>query len=125
MLIEDAKILITDDSILARKQLKDMISTVGTPVFYEARDGQDAINQYKRNKPDLVFFFFFLPNKDGNSVILEIMDFDADAPIIIVSSAGKQSQLKKAIEAGAREFIQKPLNQQQVIDTVNRFLEGR
>ena len=52
MLIEDAKILITDDSILARKQLKDMISTVGTPVFYEARDGQDAINQYKRNNQE-------------------------------------------------------------------------
>ena len=51
MLIEDAKILITDDSILARKQLKDMISTVGTPVFYESRDGQYAITQYKRNKP--------------------------------------------------------------------------
>ena len=66
-----------------------------------------------------------MPNKDGNSAIQEIMDFDPDATIIIVSSAGTQSQLKKAIEAGAREFIQKPLNQQQVIDTVNRFLEGR
>lgn len=125
MLIEDAKILITDDSILARKQLKDMISTVGTPFFYEARDGQDAINQYKRNKPDLVFLDIVMPNKDGNSAIQEIMDFDPDATIIIVSSSGTQSQLKKAIEAGAREFIQKPLNQQQVIDTVNRFLEGR
>ena len=125
MLREVAKILITDDSILARKQLKDMISTVGTPVFYEARDGQDAINQYKRNKPDLVFLDIIMPNKDGNSAIQEIMDFDPDATIIIVSSAGTQSQLKKAIEAGAREFIQKPLNQQQVIDTVNRFLEGR
>lgn len=125
MLIEDTKILITDDSILARKQLKDMISTVGTPFFYEARDGQDAINQYKRNKPDLVFLDIVMPNKDGNSAIQEIMDFDPDATIIIVSSAGTQSQLKKAIEAGAREFIQKPLNQQQVIDTVNRFLEGR
>lgn len=125
MFIEDAKILITDDSILARKQLKDMISTVGTPFFYEARDGQDAINQYKRNKPDLVFLDIVMPNKDGNSAIQEIMDFDPDATIIIVSSAGTQSQLKKAIEAGAREFIQKPLNQQQVIDTVNRFLEGR
>lgn len=102
-----------------------MISTVGTPVFYEARDGQDAINQYKRNKPDLVFLDIVMPNKDGNSAIQEIMDFDPDATIIIVSSAGTQSQLKKAIEAGAREFIQKPLNQQQVIDTVNRFLEGR
>lgn len=125
MHIEDAKILITDDSILARKQLKDMISSLGTPVFYEARDGQDAIDLYKRNKPDLVFLDIVMPNKDGNSAIQEIMDFDPDATIIIASSAGTQSQLKKAIEAGAREFIQKPLNQQQVIDTVNRFLEGR
>ena len=125
MLIEDAKILIADDSILARKQLKDMISTVGTPVFYEARDGQDAINQYKRNKPHLVFLDLVMPNKHGHSAIQEIMDLDPDETIIIVSSAGTQSQLKKAIEAGAREFIQKPLNQQQVIDTVNRFLEGR
>ena len=125
MLIEDSKILITDDSILARKLLKYMISTVGTPVFYEARDGQDAINQYKRNKPDLVFLDIVMPNKDGNAAIQEIMDFDPDATIIIVSAAGTQSQLKKAIEAGAREFIQKPLNQQQVIDTVYRFLEGR
>lgn len=125
MLIEDAKILITDDSILARKQLKDMISTVGTPVFYEARDGQDAINQYKRNKPDLVFLDIVMPNKDGNAAIEEIMKDDPDATIIIASSIGTQSQLKKAIEAGAKEFIQKPLDQQQVINTVNRFLEGR
>ena len=125
MLIEDAKILITDDSILARKQLKDMISTVGTPVFYEARDGQDAINQYKRNKPDLVFLDIVMPNKDGNVAIEEIMKDEPDATIIIASSIGTQSQLKKAIEAGAKEFIQKPLDQQQVISTVNRFLEGR
>ncbi|MCI7104801.1 MAG: response regulator [Lachnobacterium sp.] len=125
MHIEDAKILIADDSILARKQLKDMISTLGTPVFLEAKDGQGAIDQYKQNKPDLVFLDIVMPNKDGNVAIEEIMKDDPDATIIIASSIGTQSQLKKAIEAGAKEFIQKPLDQQQVISTVNRFLEGR
>ena len=125
MHIEDAKILIADDSILARKQLKDMISTLGTPVFLEAKDGQGAIDQYKQNKPDLVFLDIVMPNKDGNTAIEEIMKDDPDATIIIASSIGTQSQLKKAIEAGAKEFIQKPLDQQQVISTVNRFLEGR
>lgn len=125
MHIEDAKILIADDSILARKQLKDMISTLGTPVFLEAKDGQGAIDQYKQNKPDLVFLDIIMPNKDGNAAIEEIMRDDPDATIIIASSIGTQSQLKKAIEAGAKEFIQKPLDQQQVINTVNRFLEGR
>ena len=125
MHIEDAKILIADDSILARKQLKDMISTLGTPVFLEAKDGQGAIDQYKQNKPDLVFLDIVMPNKDGNVAIEEIMKDDPDATIIIASSIGTQSQLKKAIEAGAKEFLQKPLYQQQVINTVNRFLEGR
>lgn len=125
MHIEDAKILIADDSILARKQLKDMISTLGTPVFLEAKDGQGAIDQYKQNKPDLVFLDIVMPNKDGNAAIEEIMRDDPNATIIIASSIGTQSQLKKAIEAGAKEFIQKPLDQQQVINTVNRFLEGR
>ena len=125
MHIEDAKILIADDSILARKQLKDMISTLGTPVFLEAKDGQGAIDQYKQNKPDLVFLDIVMPNKDGNAAIKEIMRDDPDATIIIASSIGTQSQLKKAIEAGAKEFIQKPLDQQQVLNTVNRFLEGR
>ena len=124
MHIEDAKILIADDSILARKQLKDMITTIGTPVLLEANDGEGAIDHYKQNKPDLVFLDIVMPNKDGNAAIEEIMRDDPDATIIIASSIGTQSQLKKAIEAGAKEFIQKPLDQQQVLNTVNRFLEG-
>ena len=100
-------------------------STLGTPVFLEAKDGQGAIDQYKQNKPDLVFLDIVMPNKDGNAAIEEIMRDDPDATIIIASSIGTQSQLKKAIEAGAKEFIQKPLDQQQVLNTVNRFLEGR
>lgn len=125
MRIEDAKILIADDSILARKQLKDMISTLGTPTFFEAPDGQSAIDQYKQNKPDLVFLDIVMPRKDGNSAIKEIITYDPEAIIVITSSAGTQSQLKLAIEAGAKEFIQKPLDQEQIINTVKRFLEGR
>lgn len=125
MHIEDAKILIADDSILARKQLKDMISTLGTPTFFEAPDGQSAIDQYKQNKPDLVFLDIVMPHKDGNAAIKEIIAYDPEAIIVITSSAGTQSQLKLAIEAGAKEFIQKPLDQEQILNTVRRFLEGR
>lgn len=47
MMLNGIKILIGDDSILARKQLKDIVSTYGTPVFLEASNGQDAIDLYK------------------------------------------------------------------------------
>lgn len=125
MSIENAKILITDDSILARKQLKDIISTLGSPVFIEAVDGQDAIDKYKESKPDLVFLDIVMPKKDGNAAIREIMEFDSEANIIIASSVGTQSQLKFALEAGAKDFIQKPLDKDQVLKVVSKFLEGR
>ena len=125
MSMENAKILITDDSILARKQLKDIISTLGSPVFIEAVDGQDAINKYKESKPDLVFLDIVMPKKDGNAAIREIMEFDSEANIISASSVGTQSQLKLALEAGAKDFIQKPLDKDQVVKVVSKFLEGR
>ena len=125
MSIENAKILITDDSILVRKQLKDIISTLGSPVFIEAVDGQDAIDKYKESKPDLVFLDIVMPKKDGNAAIREIMEFDSEANIIIASSVGTQSQLKLALEAGAKDFIQKPLDKDQVLKVVSKFLEGR
>ena len=125
MSMENAKILITDDSILARKQLKDIISTLGSPVFIEAVDGQDAINKYKESKPDLVFLDIVMPKKDGNAAIREIMEFDSEANIIIASSVGTQSQLKLALEAGAKDFIQKPLDKDQVLKVFSKFLEGR
>lgn len=125
MTIDNLKILICDDSILARKQLKDIISTLGTPTFIEASDGQGAIDKYKETTPDLVFLDIVMPKIDGNIAIQEIMAFDPNATIIIASSVGTQSQLKCALQAGAKDFVQKPLDRQQVLDLVNKFLEGR
>lgn len=125
MKINEMKILISDDSILARKQLKDIISSLGTPTFFEATDGQSAIDKYKEINPDIVFLDIVMPRKDGNIAISEIMSYDPDATIVIVSSVGTQTQLKCALEAGAKDFIQKPIDRQQVLDIIVKFLEGR
>ena len=121
MILENAKILIGDDSILARKQLKDVILSQGSPTFFEASNGQEAIDVYKKESPDLVFLDIVMPVKDGNAAICEIREYDPTADIVIVSSVGTQSQLKAAIEAGAKDFIQKPMN----ADQVKRVLHTR
>ncbi len=122
MSIDNGKILICDDSILARKQIKDIVSIVGNPTILEASDGESAIQLYKEHKPDLVFLDIVMPKKDGNMAINEIMSYDKDAVIIIVSSVGTQSQLKAALEAGATDFIQKPINKIQIMDAINKYL---
>ena len=114
MKLEDAKILIGDDSILARKQLKDIISSLGGRNFLDASNGQEVIDIYKEQSPEVVFLGIVMPVKDGNTAIAEIMEYDPQADIIIVSSVGTQSQLKQAIQLGAKDFLQKPLNRRQI-----------
>ena len=63
--------------------------------------------------------------KDGISAITEIKAYDKDADIIVVSSVGTQTQLKAAIEAGANDFIQKPLNAEQIHHIISSRFEGR
>lgn len=125
MKIEDAKFLIGDDSVLARKQLKDIIISLGGNNFIEASNGQEAVVLYKEHSPDVVFLDIVMPVKDGNSAIAEIMEFNPKADIIVVSSVGTQSQLKQAIQLGAKDFIQKPLNQKQIEAILNTRYEGR
>lgn len=124
-MLNNLKVLICDDSILARKQLKDIISTKGNPTYIEATDGQDAIDKYKEHKPDIVFLDIVMPNKDGNIAIEEIIEFDPEATIIIASSVGTQSQLTCALKAGAKDFVQKPLDKQLVLDVIEKYIEGR
>ena len=114
MLLKDAKILIGDDSILARKQLKDVLSSMGATRFIEAVNGKEAVEKYISEKPDIVFLDIIMPIKDGITAVKEIIAENAAAQIIIVSSVGTQQQLKSAIEAGAKDFIQKPINADQI-----------
>lgn len=125
MKLEEAKILIGDDSILARKQLKDIISALGGKIFLEASNGQEAINLYKENSPEIVFLDIVMPVKDGNSAISEIMQLNPDADIVVVSSVGTQMQLKQAIQLGAKDFVQKPLNSKQIESILKSRFEGR
>lgn len=124
-MLNGVKILIGDDSILARKQLKDIILLNGTPTFFEASNGQETIELYKKESPDIVFLDIVMPVKDGNAAIREIIEYDKNAEIIVVSSVGTQSQLKAAIEAGAKDFVQKPLNPDAIHHIITSRFEGR
>lgn len=124
-MLNGVKILIGDDSILARKQLKDIILQCGTPTFFEASNGQETVDLYKKESPDIVFLDIVMPVKDGNAATREIMEYDKNAEIVIVSSVGTQSQLKAAVEAGAKDFIQKPLKAETIHHIIASRFEGR
>ena len=126
MNISGKKILVCDDSVLARKQLMDAVKEVSEgAVFIEGKNGSEAVDLYKSEKPDLVFMDIVMPEKDGNTALSEIKEFDNEAVIIIVSSVGTQDQLKKAIQLGAKDFIQKPFEKSQIQEIIELRLGGK
>lgn len=118
-------ILVCDDSILARKQLKDAITDIcGDIAIFEGTNGEEAVSLYKEHKPSLVLLDIVMPEMDGTTAVERIIEFDNNAKIIIVSSVGTQLQLKRAISAGAKDFIQKPIDISQVKSLIETHLGG-
>ena len=102
------RVLICDDSMLMRKMVKETLVDVDWEVVGEAENGQDAVDQYKRLKPDAVTMDIVMPGTDGIFGLIRIIEFDPDAKIVMVSAVNQTRKISEAIRSGAQDFIGKP-----------------
>ncbi len=123
MIISELKVLVSDDSILVRKQFSELLSSLGCTNILHATNGQDAIDLYKEHSPDLVFMDIIMPVKSGLDALREIVKYNSNAKVVIASSAVTQNYLEMAIEAGAFEFLQKPISVEHVKKIVQKILK--
>lgn len=107
----DVKFLICDDSILARQNLINLLHSFGYDNIVDVSNGEDAVNTYKHEHPTVVLLDIVMPVKDGITATREIIEYDPKAIVIMVSSVGTQNNLREAIKAGAKDFIQKPIDE--------------
>lgn len=117
------KILLADDSILIRKKLRSLLEKCNCTTIYEAENGNKAIELVKLEQPDIVFLDIIMPDKDGIEALKEIKEFNPDIKVIMASSAGTQSHLRKAIELGAYDFIQKPVTLEAVANIIEKIIK--
>lgn len=123
MNISELKVLVCDDSILVRKKMRDTLKKAGVTNILEAKDGVQAVETYKTEKPDVVFMDIVMPIKTGLDALVEIREFDAEAKVVMASTIGTQSHLVSAIKAGAYEFLQKPLREEDVNKVLTKVTE--
>ena len=120
----ELKVLICDDSILARKNLRSTLNECGIKNIFEVCDGQSAIDTYKTERPDIVFLDIVMPVKDGITALKEICQFKPDAYVVMVSSVGTQMHLRESVKSGAKDFLQKPPAIEQVEAVITRAVGG-
>jgi two-component system chemotaxis response regulator CheY len=115
------KVLIADDAAFMRMTLKNMLLNNGFEVVGEAEDGEDAIYKYKNLKPDIVTMDITMPKLTGIDALKEIMNYDAQAKVIMISAMGQETMVKLSIVYGAKSFIVKPFKEEQVIKVLSQL----
>jgi two-component system chemotaxis response regulator CheY len=116
------KVLFCDDSSFMRAILKGIILKDPFILAGEAGNGKEAVEIYKKTRPDLVTMDIVMPEMDGIDAVREIRAFDPEAKILMVSAMGQQSMVIDAIQAGARDFIIKPFQPPRVQEALKRVV---
>ncbi len=117
------RVLIVDDAIFMRRMLGDILKSNGYDIVAEAANGKEAVDQYRKSKPDVVTMDIIMPEMGGIEAVKEIIKADRDAKILIVSAMGQQQLVVEAIQAGARDFIVKPFEASRVLSALERLLK--
>ena len=118
-----ARFLIVDDSKLARTTLKDILVEAGHEVVAEAANGLEAEAMYAQHKPDIVTLDNVMPGESGKDCLTHIIEKYPDAKVIMVSSVGKGSTVVDELKIGAKNFIVKPIEKENVLAVIAGVLE--
>ena len=119
-------ILVADDDKLVRITLRKILESAGYTSL-GAKDGAEAIEVYRKQKPDLVIVDIVMPIKDGVRTFLELRGFDAKAKIIAMSAgarSGKVDYLSLTKRIGANGILAKPFTRASVLALVGQVLAG-
>ncbi|MFO1442722.1 response regulator [Bacillus sp. Bva_UNVM-123] len=119
---QELKVLICDDSALIRKKFRKILEVCQCKYIEEADNGEMAVEKVNEFKPDLVFMDIVMPKKDGIEALEEIKKEYPTIKVVMASSAGTQSHLKRALEHGAYDFIQKPITLEAVAVLIEKIM---
>lgn len=114
------RVLIVDDAIFMRKMISDILVENGMEIVGEADTGAKAIERFKELRPDLVTMDIIMPEMNGIDAVRKILEFDAQARIVMCSALGQQALVQEALVAGAKDFLIKPFNAARVVEVIAR-----
>ncbi len=116
------KVLVVDDASVVRLMIKKVLKGSEFTVVGEAANGKEALEKYKKLNPDVVTMDMVMPEADGIQATKDIVSYDKNAKVVIVSGIDQREMLMKAIDAGACSYIVKPFESDRVIATLSEVL---
>ncbi len=116
------KVVIVDDSDFSRTILVKMLKDEGFNVVGEANSAAAALMVIKEKKPHVVITDIVMPEVSGIELTENINQNFDNTFVIVISSLSQEHVVLEAIGAGAADFIAKPINQQQLTDSLEKIM---
>ncbi|MBP2626256.1 MAG: response regulator [Firmicutes bacterium] len=117
-----ARVLIADDSAVARKILREIVISLGHVVVGEVPNGSQAFVEYSKLKPDVVTMDLTMQGLGGAEATSKIIATFPEARIIVISAMEERRVVIDSLERGARHFIIKPISKEKVAAVLNNVL---
>ncbi|MEK0369036.1 MAG: response regulator [Nitrosopumilus sp.] len=114
-------ILGIDDNEDILKLLKTVLTSKGHD-FTQALNGKDGIKLIEEQNFDVILLDLAMPKKDGLTVVKEIIQFDPDAKIILITASDNQKIIQECIDSGAKSYISKPFDFKGILKAITEIL---
>lgn len=118
-----ASILIVDDSLIMRRNLRTILERNGHEIVAEATNGEDAIRLFQLHEPDLVTMDITMPILNGIEALRRIITAHPRANIIVISAFDQRNMLFEALDNGAKQYIIKPITETKLLKALRTTLD--
>ncbi|AWB65039.1 hypothetical protein C2869_00645 [Saccharobesus litoralis] len=120
--LKNKQVLIAEDNDINRLVVGNMLKPTQAKLIF-ANDGQQAINKYKENKPNLILMDIHMPNLDGMQACKNIKALNPDVPIVALTASVMKDELANYQDAGFDEYLGKPIDMPLLLDTIAKYLK--
>ncbi len=116
------KFMVVDDSQIIRNQIERALHNGDFEFCGSAKDGEEAIQEFKALKPRVVTMDLTMPRMDGLQAIKEMVAIDPSVRILVVSALKDTDTCLEALELGAYGFLCKPFTDYALIEAVEELV---
>jgi UDP-3-O-acyl N-acetylglucosamine deacetylase len=117
----DELILIVDDEPGILSTLSSILGDEGFRTI-TTTSGDEALELYRSERPDVVFLDIWLPDRDGLETLQALLEIDPAAAVIMMSGHGTSATAVKSVKMGAHDYLEKPLSYDQAVEAVRGAL---
>ena len=117
------RVLIADDSLSLRTQLKQALLDAGLEVSAEASHGDEVVSLFASSRADVVLLDTQLPLKTGPEVLLALKKASPEARVVLLASVGEEALVEKLLGQGATDFMIRPVAAADAAQVIKRVAD--